>query len=67
MDRLKLCPFCGAVASDIGVYVVCDGSDWFVECFACLARGGADTTEANAIAAWNKRAEQAQEGNDAIE
>ena len=55
-DALKPCPFCNDIASAID-----DGDppypEYCVECYNCEARGPWCKTHAEAIAAWNRRAE----------
>ena len=55
MEELRKCPFCGGEAeiNDRGFFT----TETFVECMECLARGEEFYTEAEAIAAWNRRVE----------
>lgn len=60
-ENLKPCPFCedGAYAENKAAYGM--GGFWVVICSGCEAEGPATKTEAEAIAAWNKRAQHAGE------
>lgn len=49
-EELKPCPFCGGEAE-----IVMSGGDRRVECKKCGARSDWYDTEAEAIAAWNRR------------
>jgi len=40
--------------------MVCDGSDWYVECGDCTARGGIGEGELDALQEWNRRALEAR-------
>lgn len=61
MQELKPCPFCGGQAR-IG-YAINDYNRWGVSCQNCGCSvevedwKGVDDTEENAIAAWNRRAD----------
>lgn len=55
-QKLKPCPFCGS--TDIFVYH--SYVDYSVRCRNCLVRRGEFETEEEAIAAWNKRAGDAE-------
>jgi Lar family restriction alleviation protein len=65
-DVLKSCPFCGSgVAKEIGnasfsgVELMCGEKDRpYVWCGTCGSSGSFEDTEAEAIAAWNRRAAQ---------
>jgi Lar family restriction alleviation protein len=54
MTDLLSCPFCGGVKHEIGY----DSAGFDVQChsWTCRAKTGSHTTEAEAIAAWNRRA-----------
>ena len=58
-DTLKPCPFCGG--TDLYIYI--DGEeflrDFEVYCAECGGQVSYFGTEADAIAAWNRRAEDA--------
>jgi hypothetical protein len=51
MDKLKACPFCRGVAARPAR----EGTDQFVTCGACGARGPRKTTPEDAATAWNTR------------
>jgi Lar family restriction alleviation protein len=53
-QALLPCPFCGGVEHEIGY----DSAGFDVQChsWTCRAKTGSHTTEAEAIAAWNRRA-----------
>lgn len=55
MDNLKPCPFCGGEAETWD-----DGALWHVICKSkdCAAMSSPCFTEADAVVAWNKRAER---------
>ncbi len=56
-EKLKSCPFCGL---EIGVCCFDFGRRWQVGCGACSVSFDIDfATEAEAIGAWNKRADEA--------
>jgi Lar family restriction alleviation protein len=59
---LKPCPFCGSVDDDV-LEVEDRGHEYrlryHVFCTRCLAYGPSATSEAAAISAWNRRAEEA--------
>ena len=61
MDKLKPCPFCGGEAHTFHNYL------WHVKCdgtggnYYCVMGFGAFVTEAEAIAAWNRRAETVEQ------
>lgn len=59
-ERLKPCPFCGGGAH---MFQVCGDGDYVVGCDAegCWTTQGAYATEAEAVAAWNRRATPTQE------
>ena len=50
-SELKPCPFCGCNA------IVEGYSNWWVRCECCLVETRTFKTEAEAIEAWNRRAE----------
>lgn len=61
MTDLKLCPFCGGEDLEIDhapTYDVHHPDCYEVHCVECGGRGGEGWTEAEAIAAWNSRAER---------
>ena len=63
-EELKPCPFCGGSA-DVGEQFDPDGAYYFVNCTECMASTDvllgqqSGYTEAEAIAAWNRRAPDA--------
>ncbi|WP_186092331.1 Lar family restriction alleviation protein [Burkholderia gladioli] len=66
-DKLSDCPFCGDNNCTVSTQIV--GKWKFVYCPYCLAEGPARDTEADAIAAWNRRASPApaiSESEDAL-
>ena len=56
MDELKPCPFCGGEAEMLGMKVP-PPLPW-LRCKSCGAETSVYATEAEAIAAWNTRAER---------
>lgn len=59
MSELKPCPFCGGEASKVWIpYIGGGGYGNVIECDDCWAKTGYYATEAEAIAAWNARAER---------
>ena len=55
-EQLKPCPFCGGDAfADNGPAHI-----WYVQCQECLIDGVLKPTKAEAIEAWNRRAQPAQ-------
>lgn len=64
MTELKPCPFCGGEDLEIDhapTYDVRHPDVYEVHCVECGGRGGEGWTEAEAIAAWNTRAEMGYE------
>ena len=57
MSELKPCPFCGGEAEPFNPFENTEGT-WCVLCSDCAAATGFEQTEAEAIAAWNTRAER---------
>lgn len=56
--KLKPCPFCGGEASPlIKPFIGADGSGLVIECDRCWCSTGYYETEAEAIEAWNTRAD----------
>lgn len=62
-EELKPCPFCGGNAES-RMY----DNEWFVQCIQCFNSTAADhQQEADAVAAWNRRAQPAEaEGADVV-
>lgn len=59
MSDLKPCPFCGGEAEMCHVTQLWEPRDaYWVKCKNCRISGTHHTTEAEAIAAWNSRAER---------
>ena len=56
-DNLKPCPFCGGEAEPFNPFGETDGT-WTVLCGKCAASVGFEQTPAEAIAAWNARADR---------
>lgn len=59
---LKPCPFCGSDGEELGLCYDTGsqplvGTDWFVRCYVCHVETERFVTQAEAIAAWNTRAE----------
>lgn len=54
MEELKECPFCGSNDLTINEYENTN-LKYYVHCQVCLASGGRDLTEQQAIKAWNTR------------
>lgn len=52
MDKLKPCPFCGGEAE------IAHSRNYYAWCDKCETRGNWHATEAEAIEAWNTRAER---------
>lgn len=50
-DELKPCPFCGGEAQTDFI----EGESYLIECYVCRAETGIKDSEAEAIAAWNRR------------
>lgn len=59
---LEPCPFCGGEAETFNPFPNVEGT-WCVLCSECAAATGFEQTEAEAIAAWNTRAELGSEIN----
>lgn len=62
-DGLKPCPFCGKLG-DCNNVGVCDKDGnalWWVECPDCGCNTAGHKTRESAVAAWNRRAEPANE------
>lgn len=57
--KIKPCPFCGSVETDIGYVVPMEGPNYrYVYCKKCSGHGPQNpeaTTEAKAIKLWNER------------
>jgi len=62
-DTLMPCPFCGGEAQWISGGEKC----WWSECLSCCAQSDAKATKADAIAAWNRRAEPATPDRERLE
>lgn len=62
--ELKECPFCGSSGDEVAMHKEVDGCEWFVRCYVCHVETVRNETDAEAIAAWNRRApvEQAPDG-----
>lgn len=56
-DDLRECPFCGGEAETLTAESMHGGYLFGVMCSDCRSRGDVYTTEAEAIAAWNSRAD----------
>ena len=56
-EELKRCPFCGGEAFLWDEREFHDFHGWFAMCGDCNAGGDTKPTQAEAIAAWNTRAE----------
>ena len=59
-SELKTCPFCGAQREYIHIHdtaLVSRFIEYYARCWQCAACGPLAETEAEAIAAWNKRVE----------
>ncbi|MBQ7216955.1 MAG: Lar family restriction alleviation protein [Synergistaceae bacterium] len=54
-DKLESCPFCG---SDNVSQVLMPGFSWIVGCNECGCRTSEYTHSADAVTAWNRRADQ---------
>lgn len=62
-SELKPCPFCGGEASNVWIpYIGGGGYGNVIECDDCWAKTGYYDTEAEAIKAWNTRAERTCKG-----
>lgn len=57
MNELKPCPFCGGEAEILTAESMHGGYLFGIMCNDCRSRGDVFDTEAEAIAAWNTRAE----------
>ena len=57
MSELLLCPFCGGEAETLTAESMNGGYLFGIMCNDCRSRGDVYDTEAEAIAAWNSRAE----------
>ena len=51
MEELKPCPFCGSELTQMTSYL----GEWWVVCCECFCSTAMETTEKEAIKAWNKR------------
>lgn len=58
MSDLKPCPFCGGKAEMLTAESMNGGYLFGIMCNDCRSRGDVYDTEAEAIAAWNSRAER---------
>lgn len=58
MDELKPCPFCGGEAEILTAESMHGGNLYGVMCDCCAGRADVYDTEAEAIEAWNTRAER---------
>lgn len=58
MSELKPCPFCGGEAEMLTAESMHGGNLYGVMCDYCAGRADVYDTEAEAIAAWNSRAER---------
>ena len=58
IETLEPCPFCGSEAEMITAESMNGGYLFGIMCNDCLSRGDVYDTEAEAIAAWNARAER---------
>lgn len=58
MTELKPCPFCGGEAEILTAESMNGGYLFGIMCNDCRSRGDVYDTEAEAIAAWNTRAER---------
>ena len=58
MSELKLCPFCGGEAEMLTAESMNGGYLFGIMCNDCRSRGDVYDTEAEAIEAWNTRAER---------
>ena len=58
MSELLLCPFCGGEAETLTAESMHGGYLFGIMCSDCRSRGDVYDTEAEAIAAWNSRAER---------
>ena len=61
VKELKPCPFCGGEAETLTAESMHGGYLFVIMCDDCCSRGGVYDTEAEAIEAWNTRAEMSQE------
>ena len=57
-NELKPCPFCGEEAMIITAESMHDGRLFGIMCSVCHSRGDVYDTEAEAVEAWNSRAER---------
>ena len=58
MSELEPCPFCGGEAETLTAESMHGGNLYGVMCANCAGRSDVYDTEAEAIAAWNSRAER---------